>query len=836
MADPEQTKSLEDAASDEEDGWPEGECGLCNQKFQSQDDAVDGAAMTVTPCKGVNKGECLRCFYIRRGSFKNVESGMLRGLLKKNANLRDKFRSLRKKHIRITTRSPGTRPRHESIDVRHFTEKKNEAFVDIFEEGEWMSISDYIDTKIDDEKIKKKLKTQAQKRAYVTNDDMGVDGVIILPNAKVKKVRMGSRVSSAQLRREEHADGQDAKAAAEKNKICTAMDEEETAALGDMPEAEEEELAQPDESEGEGSDDGMFGFAGATVKAATKPQPKRRAREVTSAPGGPVPGSGTASGSTKPEKRSEETVNAKIAKAVQAIDFMKEVSGLAIWQGAVKEKDLSSKLSKYLDLANQLDGATTNVETAKDHAKALYDRITAVNTVIQCLDDARLLLSKISKDCEALESDENRNMFQQMVDGLPDDCKNTVLTDVGRKLTEACFQPGSDGYFWDFVKLDVNKKEPKPVCLSSALPHDKASSLQQQLVNGWMDRIDDGSDTDCLEGFSVKLLLDLHRFVAVGNVMEHTAGNIVLDKRTVKEIKAAVGFSQRVSTLWQATCDIAKSAIDETKVVSEGGNMANNLKELISTVQNAVDKSDASKGSWDQIKLNAANCGNALAYLDACQESKEEGAQDALTALKAQVEALTVLMGSDTFSSSTASVSKHLQDLWLAEPGENLNLPCREKKDVMLILWKVAVQGLILSGVLRKDVLYNSTLSEFAIALHDYGKEEKPNLKASCGGPEKAVQAIQKDAIELGPDLDKALGVLRQAQLLQSLSSSPDDPLPQQAKTLLTIDSLEIENIKFFFPDVIDTLTKFRAKAHENMAEGLGKVEEAIKNAQTKLC
>ena len=38
MADPEQTKSLEDAASDEEDGWPEGECGLCNQKFQSQDE------------------------------------------------------------------------------------------------------------------------------------------------------------------------------------------------------------------------------------------------------------------------------------------------------------------------------------------------------------------------------------------------------------------------------------------------------------------------------------------------------------------------------------------------------------------------------------------------------------------------------------------------------------------------------------------------------------------------------------------------------------------------------------------------------------------------------
>lgn len=165
-------------------------------------------------------------------------------------------------------------------------------------------------------------------------------------------------------------------------------------------------------------------------------------------------------------------------------------------------------------------------------------------------------------------------------------------------------------------------------------------------------------------------------------------------------------------TLWQATCDIAKSAIDETKVVSEGGNMANNLKELISTVQNAVDKSDASKGSWDQIKLNAANCGNALAYLDACQESKEEGAQDALTALKAQVEALTVLMGSDTFSSSTASVSKHLQDLWLAEPGENLNLPCREKKDVMLILWKVAVQG---SGMVKRSLILTFVLYRMVV-------------------------------------------------------------------------------------------------------------------------
>ena len=47
-------------------------------------------------------------------------------------------------------------------------------------------------------------------------DDMGVEGVIILPESKVKEVKIGSRSSTARVRREEYADAKEAAAAHEK--------------------------------------------------------------------------------------------------------------------------------------------------------------------------------------------------------------------------------------------------------------------------------------------------------------------------------------------------------------------------------------------------------------------------------------------------------------------------------------------------------------------------------------------------------------------------------------------------------------------------------------------
>ncbi|CAK9065706.1 Uncharacterized protein SCF082_LOCUS34156 [Durusdinium trenchii] len=177
----------------------------------------------VTPCRDSTKGECTRCFYIRRGSFKKLKVAELRKALLKSKSLKDKFRGLRRKHIKTTTRNPRAKPRHEVVDVRHFTEKKDKNFCQIYQEGKWMSITDYVNEKVTDPQQKKKLKTLAQKRTYVTKDELGVEGVIILPDSKTKLVRIGAGVSTSRSKRSEYVDSKDASAAHDKIKHTVSM-------------------------------------------------------------------------------------------------------------------------------------------------------------------------------------------------------------------------------------------------------------------------------------------------------------------------------------------------------------------------------------------------------------------------------------------------------------------------------------------------------------------------------------------------------------------------------------------------------------------------------------
>ncbi|CAJ1413162.1 unnamed protein product [Effrenium voratum] len=169
-------------------------------------DAPPGTALLVQSPRGVSHGMCLRCYYIKRGSFGGLKSGELRRLMRKNIALKDKFLSLSL-----------ARPRHETVDVRLYTERRDESYVDMWQEGEWMSLKDYVEAKLDPE-TQKKLKTTAQKRSYVTKDDLGVEGVIILPESKTKRVRMGTRKSSSRVKQGEHADGKDMDVAHQKNK------------------------------------------------------------------------------------------------------------------------------------------------------------------------------------------------------------------------------------------------------------------------------------------------------------------------------------------------------------------------------------------------------------------------------------------------------------------------------------------------------------------------------------------------------------------------------------------------------------------------------------------
>lgn len=48
---------------------------------------------------------------------------------------RPRFRSLRKKHLTQTCLHPKARPRHESIDVKLYTDKRKEKYLDFFQVG-----------------------------------------------------------------------------------------------------------------------------------------------------------------------------------------------------------------------------------------------------------------------------------------------------------------------------------------------------------------------------------------------------------------------------------------------------------------------------------------------------------------------------------------------------------------------------------------------------------------------------------------------------------------------------------------------------------------------------
>lgn len=114
-----------------------------------------------------------------------------------------RFRQLRRKHIKTVSKNPKAKPRHEIVNTNLYITQEQSNYVDIYEagplrnlpfsssffgfrpclspqaclvqgcfasltqEGDWMSLDKYCKTKLDSP-VRKKLKTQAQKKKYVT--------------------------------------------------------------------------------------------------------------------------------------------------------------------------------------------------------------------------------------------------------------------------------------------------------------------------------------------------------------------------------------------------------------------------------------------------------------------------------------------------------------------------------------------------------------------------------------------------------------------------------------------------------------------------------------------
>ncbi|CAE7796920.1 unnamed protein product [Symbiodinium sp. CCMP2456] len=213
--------------------------------LDTSEDAPSGHVLIVMSSKGDNKLLCLKCFYVKRGSFKKLSIREFVAVLRMIPSLNDKFLNLRRNHVRQTCLSPGTKPRHEAINVRLYAQQRTSSYIDFqqvgswgkfldeaegdkvirwlvgnrkfakvypshssCQEGTWIELSDFFEEKAPAD-VKRKCRTLAAKKNWIVSDDRGVEGVIILPDSKRRKVLIGTKMAADKIRRGEVENGGD---------------------------------------------------------------------------------------------------------------------------------------------------------------------------------------------------------------------------------------------------------------------------------------------------------------------------------------------------------------------------------------------------------------------------------------------------------------------------------------------------------------------------------------------------------------------------------------------------------------------------------------------------
>ena len=126
---------------------------------------------------------------------------------------------------------------------------------------------------------------------------------------------------------------------------------------------------------------------------------------------------------------------AKINRAKENLNFLERLSPLAVWHGSVKEKDLQFKLDKCCKLSEQLTNEFTD-EDAHNIAKELYEKMGKIIEWQDTLGDLTTAITSTDPFAKALQL---TPQHYAVLRTLAADCLNSILTDFGRKMTEAIY-------------------------------------------------------------------------------------------------------------------------------------------------------------------------------------------------------------------------------------------------------------------------------------------------------------------------------------------------------------------------------------------------------------
>eukprot|EP00913_Durusdinium_trenchii_P002667 g2468.t1 len=132
----------------------------------------------------------------------------------------------------------------------------------------------------------------------------------------------------------------------------------------------------------------------------------------------------------------------------------------------------------------------------------------------------------------------------------------------------------------------------------------------------------------------------------------------------------------------------------------------------------------------------------------------------------------------------------------------------------------------------------------FELLADQFAKEHLLALLRS-GGAKSALDFVQTQKIQPSPGLQMSIDVLKQGQLLEELTAlvenyeptAQDDKdfsrITQAIKSMLTVSSLSIEDVKHFYPDVPEKIQKFQAFVEKDMTQLFQSAMACIKKGST---
>lgn len=227
-----------------------------------------------------------------------------------------------------------------------------------------------------------------------------------------------------------------------------------------MKKAEEEE--SDDETSSSSSTDGSSSSSEIGLKPGQKAQkPKAKAKRRPKAKSSPpqtvtesevvTTDSAVPSEAGSKSEKGPEKAEKVLEKSNQILSSLKELSSLSMWMGSVKAKDISSRVSKGVDLASKCEGFPGEPSIAE-----IFPQLNEeVNRVSQ--QQEMFMKLATGKDVGQVLTQYKQDLFT-IVLGWKNEDIASFLSDMGRKLMDELISTeGVSKTFYDFISVNQSK-------------------------------------------------------------------------------------------------------------------------------------------------------------------------------------------------------------------------------------------------------------------------------------------------------------------------------------------------------------------------------------------